>query len=41
MDINSIQLEGARGGKVVNSITPEAEKSMDLNSVLLADRNGP
>ena len=29
MEINSSQLEGAKGAKVVNSITSEAEKSMD------------
>jgi len=31
MDFTSSQLEGAKGGKVLNFITPEAEKSMDLN----------
>ena len=41
MDINSIQLEGARGGKVVNSITSKAQKSMDLNSALFVDTKGP
>ena len=41
MDFNSIQLEVAREGKNVNSITPEAEKSMDLSSVLFEDTKEP
>ena len=41
MKINSSQLEGANGGKAVNSITSEAQKSMDLNSVLFEDTTGP
>ena len=41
MKINSSQLEGAKGAKVVISITSEAQKSMDLNSLLMEDTTGP